>query len=234
MRTDGAILPTEFRNEPLTDFSKEENAAAMRAAIEQVKSELGREYPLIIGGERTKTETQFDSINPANRTQVVGKFQKATKELANRAGDVVDIVVADGEVHGQHEAALEQTLSVREAYLEAEGRELMHRLPTPLHHGADSALLQELSKRVTALSLDLVVLEGVEMGGVAPGCRRQRQLLNVTEELLIERRDGTAPIDDRLVVPELEVQNRRWRLSRRLLSPHISTFPVVGFRPWSR
>ncbi|PYS59791.1 MAG: L-glutamate gamma-semialdehyde dehydrogenase [Acidobacteria bacterium] len=78
-------MPTEFRNEPLTDFSKEENAAAMRAAIEQVKSELGREYPLIIGGERTKTETQFDSINPANRTQVVGKFQKATKELANRA-----------------------------------------------------------------------------------------------------------------------------------------------------
>ena len=80
-------MPTEFRNEPLTDFSKEENAAAMRAAIEQVKSELGREYPLIIGGERTKTETQFDSINPANRTQVVGKFQKATKELANRAGE---------------------------------------------------------------------------------------------------------------------------------------------------
>src|SRR5205814_7921173 len=77
-------MPTEFRNEPLTDFSKEENAAAMRAAIEKVKSELGREYPLVIGGERIKTENQFDSINPANRTQLVGKFQKATKELANR------------------------------------------------------------------------------------------------------------------------------------------------------
>ncbi len=78
-------MATEFRNEPLTDFSKEENAAAMRAAIERVKSELGREYPLIIGGERMKAESKFDSINPANRTQVVGKFQKATKELANRA-----------------------------------------------------------------------------------------------------------------------------------------------------
>ena len=78
-------MPTEFRNEPLTDFTKEENAAAMRAAIEKVKSELGREYPLVIGGERIKTENKFDSINPANRTQVVGKFQKATKELANRA-----------------------------------------------------------------------------------------------------------------------------------------------------
>src|SRR5207253_8716674 len=78
-------MATEFRNEPLTDFSKEENAAAMRAALEKVKGELGREYPLVIGGERMKAESKFDSINPANRTQVVGKFQKATKELANRA-----------------------------------------------------------------------------------------------------------------------------------------------------
>src|SRR5437016_7165666 len=78
-------MATEFLNEPLTDFTKEENAAAMRGAIAKVKSELGREYPLVIGGERIKTENKFDSINPANRTQVVGKFQKATKELANRA-----------------------------------------------------------------------------------------------------------------------------------------------------
>ena len=78
-------MTTEFRNEPLTDFTKEENAVAMRAAIEKVKRELGREYPLVIGGERITTENKFDSINPANRTQVVGRFQKATKELANRA-----------------------------------------------------------------------------------------------------------------------------------------------------
>ena len=78
-------MPTEFRNEPFTDFSKEENAQAMREAIAKVQSELGREYPLVIGGERIMTEKKFDSISPANRTQVVGRFQKATKELANRA-----------------------------------------------------------------------------------------------------------------------------------------------------
>lgn len=78
-------MPTEFRNEPLTDFSKEENAQAMRSAIEKVTTQLGNEYPLVIGGERIKTDSKFDSINPANRTQVVGKFQKATKELANHA-----------------------------------------------------------------------------------------------------------------------------------------------------
>ncbi|HMH42395.1 MAG TPA: L-glutamate gamma-semialdehyde dehydrogenase [Pyrinomonadaceae bacterium] len=78
-------MPTEFRNEPFTDFTKEENAAAMRAALDKVKSELGREYPLVIGGERIKTGDTLESINPANRKQVVGKFHKATKELANQA-----------------------------------------------------------------------------------------------------------------------------------------------------
>ena len=78
-------MTTEFRNEPFTDFSKEENASAMRAAIEKVKGELGREYPLVIGGERINTDSKLESINPANRTQVVGRFQKATKDLANRA-----------------------------------------------------------------------------------------------------------------------------------------------------
>jgi len=77
----------EFRNEPFTDFTKEENAQAMRAALEKVKSELGREYPLVIGGERITTDGKLESINPANRTQVVGRFNKATKELATRAVD---------------------------------------------------------------------------------------------------------------------------------------------------
>jgi len=78
-------MPTEFRNEPFTDFSKQENAQAMRAALETVKRELGREYPLVIGGERIQTGDTLDSINPANRSEVVGRFHKATKDLANQA-----------------------------------------------------------------------------------------------------------------------------------------------------
>jgi len=78
-------MPTEFRNEPLTDFITADNINAMLAALEKVNSQLGREYPLVIGGERIKTDGKIDSINPASRTQVVGRFNKATKELANRA-----------------------------------------------------------------------------------------------------------------------------------------------------
>ena len=81
-------MTTEFRNEPFTDFSKEENAQAMRATLANVKTELGREYPLVIGGERIKTDAKLDSFNPANRSQIVGRFQKATKELATRAVEV--------------------------------------------------------------------------------------------------------------------------------------------------
>ena len=75
----------EFRNEPFTDFSKEENARAMREALAQVKSELGRDYPLVVGGERVETGDFLESLNPARKTEVVGRFHKATKELANRA-----------------------------------------------------------------------------------------------------------------------------------------------------
>ena len=77
-------MPTEVRNEPFTDFSKEEMPRDAGCDI-KVQNELGREYPLVIGGERIKTEGKLESINPANRSQVVGRFQKATKELANRA-----------------------------------------------------------------------------------------------------------------------------------------------------
>ena len=80
----------EFRNEAFTDFSKDENAQLMRAAIEKVRGELGREYPLVIGGERVETGRTFDSLNPAKKTEVVGRFQKATEEQARRAVEAAD------------------------------------------------------------------------------------------------------------------------------------------------
>ncbi|MCS7221837.1 MAG: L-glutamate gamma-semialdehyde dehydrogenase [Anaerolineae bacterium] len=79
---------TPFRNEPLTDFSQPEHMRAFQAALDQVRSELGRMYPIIIGGERIQTAETFDSINPANPSQVVGRFAKANVELVNRAVEV--------------------------------------------------------------------------------------------------------------------------------------------------
>ena len=80
-----ATATTPFVNQPLTDFSREENDRAQEAALRQVESELGRTYPLIIGGARRYTDSTFTSINPANPEQVVAVFAKAGIEEANAA-----------------------------------------------------------------------------------------------------------------------------------------------------
>jgi 1-pyrroline-5-carboxylate dehydrogenase len=69
-----------FINEPFFDFTKEENARKMRAAIERVRGQLGREYDLIIGGQRVKTADKIKSLNPSKPSQVVGIHQKAGKD----------------------------------------------------------------------------------------------------------------------------------------------------------
>lgn len=74
-----------FVNEPLTDFTKEENKRAQAEALEQAKSELGRTYPLIIGGKKIEGERTFASVNPSQPDQVVGYFARATEEQTKEA-----------------------------------------------------------------------------------------------------------------------------------------------------
>ena len=78
-------MSTEFRNEPMADFSNPANRRAMEAALEKVHSEFGHEYDLLVGGERIKTAEKLRSVNPSHPSEVVGIHQKATPELANRA-----------------------------------------------------------------------------------------------------------------------------------------------------
>lgn len=72
----------EFKNEPFTEYSQPENAAAMTAALEKVKSELGREYPVVIGGEKITLAEKFQSFNPANKTEVVGVFSEVDTDTS--------------------------------------------------------------------------------------------------------------------------------------------------------
>ncbi len=74
-----------FANEPFVDFKSPENARAMRTTLEKVAGQLGREYDLIIGGNRVKTEGKIRSLNPARPAQVVGVHQKAGAEHAGQA-----------------------------------------------------------------------------------------------------------------------------------------------------
>ncbi len=78
-------MPAPFTNEALTDFSKTENAQAMEAALQKVAGECGREYPIVIDGEKITTDAKIRSTNPANTEQVVGIAQKGTTALAEKA-----------------------------------------------------------------------------------------------------------------------------------------------------
>ncbi|MFB4163805.1 L-glutamate gamma-semialdehyde dehydrogenase [Alteribacillus sp. JSM 102045] len=75
----------DYKHEPFTDFSDLNNRQAFEKALGHVKSQLGQEYPLIIGGERITTEDKIFSENPANKKEVVGYVSKATKEHAESA-----------------------------------------------------------------------------------------------------------------------------------------------------
>jgi 1-pyrroline-5-carboxylate dehydrogenase len=79
------MTTTPFQNEPLTDFHDPEHQAAFQHALEQVEAQLGREYPLVIGGERVTTGEWITSIDPSEHARVVGKVAKAGKAEADRA-----------------------------------------------------------------------------------------------------------------------------------------------------
>ena len=77
----------EYRHEPFTDFSKAENKAAFEEALQLVNSRLGKQYPLVIGGERIMTEQTIISVNPARKKEIIGNVAKADQSMAKQAMD---------------------------------------------------------------------------------------------------------------------------------------------------
>jgi 1-pyrroline-5-carboxylate dehydrogenase len=66
----------------------EELQAAFDAALDEVRDELGREYPLVIGDERRRKAEQFDDRSPIDTALVVARFQ------IGDAQDVRDAIAA--------------------------------------------------------------------------------------------------------------------------------------------
>lgn len=78
------MLPA-FRNEALTDFTVPAHVAAFQTALDLIRSELGKTYPLVIGGEAVYRDDVFPSVNPSRPDEVVGYFANATADHVNRA-----------------------------------------------------------------------------------------------------------------------------------------------------
>ena len=75
----------EFRNEPFTDFSADAGRTAMQEALRTVAAQIGKEFPLIIGGQRVTTKDKFNSYNPSQKDEVVAVCQKAGAEQVRAA-----------------------------------------------------------------------------------------------------------------------------------------------------
>ncbi|WP_349291546.1 L-glutamate gamma-semialdehyde dehydrogenase [Neobacillus sedimentimangrovi] len=74
-----------YTHEPFTNFNDEMNKKAFQDALAYVQSQLGKEYPIIIGGQEITTEEKITSINPANKEEIIGRVSMADQELAEKA-----------------------------------------------------------------------------------------------------------------------------------------------------
>jgi RHH-type proline utilization regulon transcriptional repressor/proline dehydrogenase/delta 1-pyrroline-5-carboxylate dehydrogenase len=74
-----------FENTPNTDFTLEPSRQQMQAALAQVHSGLGREYPLVIGGRPVTTGKWAESRNPSRPSEVVAHIAQADVQHVDQA-----------------------------------------------------------------------------------------------------------------------------------------------------
>jgi len=80
------LLP-KFQNEPLTDFSLEANRMAFAEALRKVERRLPIVGKNLIGGKKAGSTRTFESVNPCDPRQVIGRFPAGTTADAERALD---------------------------------------------------------------------------------------------------------------------------------------------------
>lgn len=69
-----------FKNNAPIDWGNPENKEELKRNMEFVKTELGKEYPLIIGDKKVSTEHKMASYNPASHNEEVGYVCQAGKD----------------------------------------------------------------------------------------------------------------------------------------------------------
>jgi RHH-type proline utilization regulon transcriptional repressor/proline dehydrogenase/delta 1-pyrroline-5-carboxylate dehydrogenase len=74
-----------FYNEPLLDFAVKADREKMQKALAELKASLPVIVPLMINNKEVRTEKVFDRVNPSESSEVVGKINMASVELAEQA-----------------------------------------------------------------------------------------------------------------------------------------------------
>ena len=81
-------MVVSYKHEPFTDFTNPENHQQYKDALSRIRRvDLGKEYPLVIGGKRIYTDDKLESYNPSNISQLIGRVSKAKKEHVDQAMD---------------------------------------------------------------------------------------------------------------------------------------------------
>jgi len=76
---------TPYQPEPYVDFSHEGPRRHILVALDLVRSQLGRSYPLAIGSKKVDAPHTIKSVNPAKHSEVVGVVARGTREQAVEA-----------------------------------------------------------------------------------------------------------------------------------------------------
>ena len=74
-----------FRNVPNSDFSHATTRSDFSAAIKRVRGKIGRDHPAIVGGKALKPSEWISSVNPAQPTEIIGRWGRATPADADDA-----------------------------------------------------------------------------------------------------------------------------------------------------
>jgi RHH-type proline utilization regulon transcriptional repressor/proline dehydrogenase/delta 1-pyrroline-5-carboxylate dehydrogenase len=78
-------LDAPFRNEPVSDFSRRQAREELSRAIQRVRGEAGRSYPLWIGGGAESADEELIVANPSAKSEIVGRVACASRQDAAKA-----------------------------------------------------------------------------------------------------------------------------------------------------
>ncbi len=76
-----------FRNQAPIDFAIAAQRKAMQEALQSVRGRLGKSCGLFIGGERIETSDRIASVDPSQKSRVVGTISFGNEQHANAAVD---------------------------------------------------------------------------------------------------------------------------------------------------
>lgn len=78
----GGLPP--FNNEAMVDFTRADHRAAFPKHIAEVRTRLGKTYPLFINGKEVRTNDFIPTVNPNKPSEVLGQIcQAGTKEVGD-------------------------------------------------------------------------------------------------------------------------------------------------------